>query len=64
MRGELGYGWLHIQQLRPAEAVRNADTFVFYGIIAGLADRYLRLSTKPASADAGKLIKDLTIPQW
>lgn len=64
MRGEDGYGWKNIQLLRPREAVRNADTFAFYAIIAGLADRYLRPGPKKSDAAAGNLMRDRAIPQW
>ena len=41
----------------------NSDTYAFYGLIAGLADRFIRLSIRPPDAEAGVLLKDPTIPQ-
>lgn len=53
-----------MQTLTAAQALQNADSFSFFGLIAGLADLYWRLDTGNATnAQQGVLIKDLTIPQ-
>ena len=58
----MSYGWTNIQQLTVAEAIKNSDTYAFFSLMARLADLKFRLDSDPVKSKAGKLVRDVTLP--
>lgn len=52
------YMWNDIQKLGAKEALENADSFAYFGLLAKLADRKFILSKDSAKATSGELEND------
>lgn len=56
------YGWVEVQKLPAQYALKNADQYAYFGLIAKLADRFFRLAEPDALAMQGRVIYDRSIP--
>ena len=59
--GQGAYGWYDVQKLSADQSIFNAENYVFYCLLAALADRGWRLSKRRVMEEGGKLVQDNTL---
>ncbi|KAL9109123.1 MAG: hypothetical protein Q9227_006214 [Pyrenula ochraceoflavens] len=59
---QFAFGWKNVQALSDDESLLNADNYVYYALIAALADRKFRVAPSGPDRKRGKLIYDPNLP--